>query len=148
MWCAALLAAVKFVVALPDYPAVFIVGMPYLRAVPALAVAAFYFAGKDAYAALAVRPRLPDSHLLLHRLEHGRVYDGVMVILHIILRDLALVDLFLFGKEIHRVHFLQERVPFVFFVREDAPDRASRPVCLAARSRDAFLCQHLCDCER
>ena len=36
----------------------------------------------------------------------------------------------------------------VFFIREDAPDRASRPVCFAAGSGYAFLCQRLCDGER
>lgn len=66
-------------IALPDHPAVFIVGMPYLRAVPTPAVAAFYFGGEDAHAALAVRPCLLDSHLLLHRPEHSRLYDGIYV---------------------------------------------------------------------
>lgn len=48
----ALFATVKFVVALPDHPAVLAVGMPHLRAVPASAAAAFYFAGEDAHSAL------------------------------------------------------------------------------------------------
>lgn len=118
-------SAIKFVVALPDHPAVLAVGMPHLGAVPASAVATFYFAGEDAHAALPVRPRLPDGHLLLHRLKYGRLYDGIVVVFHIILRDFALVDLFLFGEEIYRVHFLEERIPFVFFICEDAPYRAS-----------------------
>lgn len=125
MGSAAFFAVVKFVVALPYHPAVLVIGMPDLRAVPAPTVTALYLAGKDACAALPVGSRLPSSHLLLHRLEHGRLYDGIVVMLHIILRDFSLIDLFLFGKEIHCVHFLQEGVAFVFFVREDVPDRAS-----------------------
>ena len=61
--------------ALPDHPAVFIIGMPHLGTIPAPVVATFNLTGENAHATLPVRPRLPDSHLLLHRLEHGRLYD-------------------------------------------------------------------------
>ena len=37
--------------------------------------------------------------------------------------------------------------PLYFSFVCGAFNRASRPICLAARSRDAFLCQRLCDCE-
>ena len=48
----AFLPAVKFMVALPDHPAVFVVGMPDLGAVPAPAVPAPYLTGKNAHAAI------------------------------------------------------------------------------------------------
>ena len=48
----AFLPAVKFMVALPDHPAVFVVGMPDLGAVPAPAVSAPYLTGEDAHAAI------------------------------------------------------------------------------------------------
>lgn len=142
---AAFFAAIKFMVALPDRPAVLAVGMPHFRAVPASAVAAFYLAGEDACAALPVRSRLPDGHLLLHRLEYGRLYDGIVVVFHIILRDLALIDLFLFGEEIHRVHFLLESIPFVFFIGEDALDRTLVPGVLPCGAFDAESRQLLSD---
>ena len=45
----AFLPAVKLMVALPDYLAVFIIGVPDLGAIPASAVAAFYSAGECAH---------------------------------------------------------------------------------------------------
>ena len=46
--------------------------------------------------AFPVLPRMPDGHLFLHRIEYGRLYDGIVAPFHIILRGLALIDLFLF----------------------------------------------------
>ena len=41
------LPTVKFMIALPDHPAVFVVGMPDLGAKPSAAVSAFNLIGKD-----------------------------------------------------------------------------------------------------
>lgn len=43
---------------------------------------------------------------LLDQFKHLRLNDGFVVALHIVLRDLAFVDLFLFCEEIHRIALL------------------------------------------
>lgn len=43
------------------------------------------------------------GHFPLHHLEHFRVDDGFMVVLDIVLRDFAFVDLGLLGQEIDGV---------------------------------------------
>ncbi len=78
-------------VALPDGPAVPAVRVPRPGAVPSPAVPAFYPAGEDTRAACTVLPGMPGRHLVLRPLEHGRADDGLVVVLHIILRHLALI---------------------------------------------------------
>ena len=89
---------------------------------------------------------MPGRHLVLRLLEHGGADDGLVVVLHIILRHLALVYLLLLGEEVHRVHLLQESVAFIFFVGKNAFDRAGRPCLLAAGRWDALRRQQFCDC--
>ena len=119
--------------------------MPYLGTVPAPAVPAFYLSGENAHAAIPVPPRPPRLHQRLDAVKDGRLYDGRMVPLHIILRHFALVDFFLFGEEIHRVNLLEQGVAFVFLVGEDGLHHRLAPHLLAARSRYAFFRQYLCD---
>ena len=57
-----------------------------------------------------------------------------MVFLYVVLRDFALVDLSLFGQEIHGVGLLKERIAFVFLVAEDAAYGGNAPFVLAAGS--------------
>ena len=108
----AFLPAVKLVVALPDHLPVFIVGMPYLGAVPAPAVPAFYLSGENAHAAVPVLPRPPRLHQCLDAVKDARLYDGRMVLLHIILRHLALIDFSLLRKEIHPVDLMAQGAAF------------------------------------
>lgn len=77
----------------------------------------------------------------LHHLEHFRVDDGFMVILDIVLRDFAFVDLGLLGQEINGVAFLKERITFVLLVAEDTFDCGDAPFLLAAGCRDAVFGQ-------
>ena len=115
---AAFLPAVKLVVALPDGLAVLAVGMPHFGAVPPAAVTAFYPAGENARAARPVLTGMPGRHLVLHFFKYGRADDGLVVVLHIILRHLSLIHFFLLGEEIHCVHFLKSASPLYFsFVR-------------------------------
>ena len=74
---------------------------------------------------------------LLYQFKHLRLDDGFVVALHIVLRNFTLVDLFLFGEEIHRVAFLQEGITFVLLVGEDAANCSCVPFVLAARRFDA-----------
>ena len=57
-----------------------------------------------------------------------------MVPLHIILRDFPLVPLPLFGEEVRRVLLLQERIPFILLVGEDALDGTLVPGVLPRKS--------------
>ena len=87
-------------VALPDDLAVGIVAVPDLRPVPAAAVAALDLAGKDADRALAVPALFTGCHQGLHHLEGLWIDNGLMIILDIVLRDFALIGLFLLGQEV------------------------------------------------
>ena len=60
-----------------------------------------------------------------------------MISLHIVLRDFALVDLFLLGEEIHRIALLQERIALVLLVGENAANCPCVPFVFAARRLDA-----------
>ena len=128
-------------IALPDDLSVGIVAVPHLRAIPAAAVGALDPAGENADATPAVGAWTPCHHKGLHHLEGLPVDDGFVVIAHIVLRNLALVDLFLLGEEVDCVGLLQEGVALVLFVREDAADVACVPLRLAAGRWDAFCRQ-------
>ena len=65
-----------------------------------------------------------------------------MVALHIILRNLSLILLFLFGEEIRGVEFLQERIAFVLFVGKDGFHHCLAPYLFAARRWYAFSRQN------
>ena len=84
------------------------------------------------------------GHFPLHHLEHFRVDDGFMVVLDIVLRDFAFVDLGLLGQEIDGVAFLKERIAFVLLIAEDALDGGDAPFFLAAGCRDAVFGQCIC----
>lgn len=83
------------------------------------------------------RTAFSAGKLTLNQFEHLRLYDGFVVALHIVLRYLALVDLFLLGEEIHRVALLQKRIAFVFLIGEDAANSSRIPFILAARRFNA-----------
>lgn len=46
------------------------------------------------------------SHFPLHHIEYFRVNDGFVIILDIVLRNLAFIDLCLFGQEVDGVGLL------------------------------------------
>ena len=87
--------------------------MPHLRAVPATAVGALDPAGENADAAPAVGAWTPCHHKGLYHLEGFPVDDGFVVVSYIVLRDLALVNLFLLCEEVDRVGLLKESVALV-----------------------------------
>ena len=124
-------------IALPDNPAVFAVGMPDLRAVPLAALSAAYLTGEKMDAAVSPTAAFSTLQFLLNQLKHLRLDDGFVVALHIVLRNLSLVDLFLFGEEIHRVALLKKRIAFVFLIGEDAANSSCVPFILAARRFNA-----------
>ena len=123
----------KLVIALPDDPAILVVGMPDLRPVPTAAAAALHPAGEDADRASSVLSRLSGGHKDLDRLEGIRRDDGFVVVPDVVLRDFTLVVLFLLGQEVHGVGLLEQGIALVFLVRQDAADIAGVPVILPSR---------------
>src|SRR5699024_6831582 len=102
---------------------------------PAPALAALNFGREHTHAAVAVLILHPPRHLRLDIVEGGRIDDGFVVALHIILRHLALVFLCLLLEKVHCELLLQEGVAFVLLIGKDTADGALAPDCLAARSR-------------
>lgn len=120
--------------------------MPHLRTVPAAAVGAHDPARENADAAPAVISLRPGRHQRLHHLESLTVDDGLVIVPNVVLRDLALVGLFLLCEEIDRLGLLKERVALVLLIREDAVDVAGVPMILPAwrgypffRQRGSYL---------
>ena len=114
-------------IALPDDLPVGVVAVPDLRPIPAAAVAALDLAGEDTDRALAVPAFGAGGHQGLHHLEGLWIDNGLMIVFDIVLRDFALVGLFLLGQEVDREGLLQQRIALVLFVREDALDRFGPP---------------------
>ena len=71
------------------------------------------------FPALAALLHLTLHHLTLHHLEGVRVDDSLVVVLHIVLRDFALIDLLFLRQVIDGVVFLQESAALVFLIRQD-----------------------------
>lgn len=128
--------AVEFMIALPDDPAVFVGGMPYLCPEKRTAICADQARGEYGIPAVASPQGFPPCHLVLHKVPLFRCNNGRMAVLHIILRNRTIVDLFLFREEVDRVAFLQKRIAFVFFIGEDAFHRAGLPFLFPGRSRN------------
>lgn len=128
-------------IALPDDLPVGVVAVPDLRPIPAAAVAALDLAGEDTDRALAVPAFGAGGHQGLHHLEGLWIDNGLMIVFDIVLRDFALVGLFLLGQEVDREGLLQQRIALVLLVCENAFDVAGVPVVLAAGRRNAFFGQ-------
>ena len=71
-------------------------------------------------------------HLPLNHLEGIRVDDGLMVVLHIVLRDFALIDFLFLCQVIDGIGLLKESAALVFLVRQDAFDRRGIPLGLSS----------------
>ena len=127
----------EFVVAAVDGLAVFVGGVPDFRAVPAAAIAAPDFRRVDADAAVAVAAVPAALQFLLYLVEDFGADDGFVVVLDVILWHFAFVLPCFFREEVDGVALLEERIAFVFLVRENAADRALAPVLATAGCRDA-----------
>lgn len=89
--------------------------MPDLAAINAATLAADNAPGKWMQAACKTPIRLAGFQLVLYEVEKLRFDNGRMAVRHIILRHFALVDLLLFGEEIHREFLLaRARRPCTF----------------------------------
>ena len=70
-----------------------------------------------------------------------------MVPADVILLHFTLIPLVLFRQEVHGEGLLEQRVAFVFLVRQNAQDGALPPVCLPAGCQYAHLIQHATDAD-
>jgi len=96
VWRDAFLLTFALVITLPDDPAVFVVGVPSLGAIPAAAVTTFDPTGEKVDTAVPPSAVLSLLQLTLHHLENLWLDDGLVVALHIILRNFPLIGLFSF----------------------------------------------------
>ena len=103
-------------ITLPDRPAVFVVGMPDLRAVPASALSAFYLTGENMNATVAVSAGAAALQFILDLIEDLRIDDCFVVLFNIVLRDLTFIDFCFLSQEVNGEGLLQECVTLVFFI--------------------------------
>ena len=98
----------KFVVTLPDDPAVTVGGVPGLGTENPAAVATEDLPGEGAGLTVPSAAVFTPLQLRLYLLPFPRFDDGRMAVLHIILRNLAFVDLGFLGEKIYRKGFLKQ----------------------------------------
>jgi len=72
----------------------------------------------------------------------------LLVVLHVVLRDLTLIGSHLLGQEVLAEGLLQQGIALVLLVRQDALDGGLAPLVFACRCRDAFVGQRLGDAVR
>ena len=80
------------------------------------AVTVFNPAGQHIHAAASVSASASRLHKKLNPVENCRLNDCLVISLDILLRDLALVGLYLLGKKIHGYVFLEQSIALVFFI--------------------------------
>ena len=78
----------------------------------------------------------PAFQFPLYLLEYIRADNGFMVAFHIVLRDFALIGLFLLGEEVNRVGLLQERNALVLLIGKDTADSSGIPLIFSTRRLD------------
>ena len=99
--------AFKFVVTLPNHSAIFIGGVPHLRAEESTTVSADDTGGENALSAVLATDSFAPLKFGLHLVELLWCDNWLMAVLHIVLWHFPLVHFLLFGKEIHREAFLR-----------------------------------------
>ncbi len=119
MGCMAFFGFLELGVALPDDPAVFAVGVPDLGAVIFAAIAADQLSGKGAVVVGTAGIVFSPCQFQLHLSPFLRLNDGFVAVFHIVLGNLALVDLHPLLQKINCELLLQERRAPVFFIAED-----------------------------
>lgn len=90
----------------------------------------------------------PAVHFFTHFHELLARNNSGMAVLHIVLRNNAIVSYTLFIEEIHRVGLLQERIADIFLVREDLLQCTLQPVITSCGSLDAIRFQPLSNLEQ
>ena len=99
--------SLEFAVALPDNTAVAVGGVPGFGTENIAAVGADDLPGEGAGLMVPVAAVFAPFQFHLNLLPFPGFDDGWMAVLHIILRDLTLIDLGFLGEEIHRKRLLR-----------------------------------------
>ena len=140
--CFAFAFPFELAVALPDNTAVAVGGVPSLCSENISAVGTNDLPGEGAGLIVPVAAVFAPFQLHLNLLPFPGFDDGGVAVLHIILRDLSLIDLCFLGEEIHRKRLLKQCGAFVLFVPQDALHGGPLPDGLFSGSRDTLLRQH------
>lgn len=90
----------------------------------------------------------PAVHFFPHLHELLTGNNSGMAVLHIVLRNDAVVGHTLFVEKIHRVGFLEECIADIFLVREDLLQCTLQPVITSGCGLDAIRFQPLSDLEQ
>ena len=123
MLCAAWLPFVGiFLVVAVDDSAVLVRRMPYLSPVPTSTASAFDFIREDAHTAMFA-VLLSTLYLRLDELKQVRRDNRLMMLLHIILRNLARILPARLIEEVCRILFLYQRIPTILLVCENGTHR-------------------------
>ena len=69
--------------------------------------------------AVAILALGPSGQFPLDHLKGLRVDDGLVVVLHVVLRDLTLIGSHLLGQEVLAEGLLQQGIALVLLVRQD-----------------------------
>ena len=136
---------VVLVVATVDDSAVFVRAVPDFCSKIAAALTTFDFAGENAHTAVSATYLLSPRHLGLHHLEHGRLDDGRVTLLHEVAGDLSRVLHRLLGEEVRRESLLDYRTTRVLLVGKDPVDGSGVPFALARDRQYPVLGQFLDD---
>ena len=92
---------------------------------------------------MAVLALGPSGQFPLDHIKSLPIDDGLVVVLHVVLRDLTLIGFHLLGQEVLAEGLLQQGISLVLLVRQDALDGGLAPLVLACRCRDTFVGQRL-----
>ena len=87
----------------------------------------------------------PAFKFFLHRIPCLLIYDPLMAVLYIDLRNLTVVFNLSLGKEICRIGLLQKRIAHMLFLFQDTHDCAWIPFRLSVASRNLLFRQFLCN---
>src|SRR5690625_3611075 len=87
----------KLMITLPNYSAVFTVGMPYLRTIPTATLATLNLPCKYMCSTMPIFSCLSGSKFSLHHVKYRRVNNGLMVIFYIVLRNFSFIYFLFFG---------------------------------------------------
>ena len=94
--------------------------MPHLFAVEPTAITADNFGGKYAESAVRASKLFAPCDFNLNHIELGGGDNGRVAVLHVVLRNLALVDLHCFREKVCSKGLLKQGITLVLFVCEDA----------------------------
>lgn len=96
----------ELAVALVDSPAVLVVRVPHLGAIPGATGTALYLRREDADATVAGLAGLAPPDFVLHPVERLRIDDSLVVVLDVVLWHLAIILPLLLREEVDRVVLL------------------------------------------